>query len=282
METRNYTFGLIISGLVLALAPAAGFPIHAQEISEGTGSTTDEVKAILKRETKSDTTYIVRKYDFIEQTVSQSPIDTAANLDFHLGAAPKLYLTPNELQQTPTQYPDPMAEQLRRRYLDIPSTAPLNGLARSLKESFESSEKKPLDELPLPNDTEIEILKTLWPKTIASSSEIYAELDSTIQLTSEDLNDLLREMTERGFLGRKKISPAHKFTVFGLFSFEISAKNKKNQLYVYWPLVSKQDLIRYLDAKRYVAFTAAQKSSTNGRTELYHKYLTMKLNRLIQ
>jgi len=282
MDAQNYTLVFLLSSITALTVPAGGVSAYAQEMSDDTSTQTDDAKSILKRETKSDTTYIVRKYNFIEETVSESPIDTVADLDFKLGASPKLYLTPEELQETPRQYQDPIAEEIRRRYLDLPPTVPLDGLARSLKESFESSQKKSLSELPLPSDTEIEILKTIWPKTIASSSDIYSELDSTIRLTSEDLNNVLHEMAERGFLGRKKVSPSHEFTVFGLFSFELSSKNKKNQLYVYWPLVSKQDLIRYLDAKRYIAFTAAQESATNGRTELYHKYLTNKLNRLVR
>lgn len=279
MDTLTYTRGFFLSGLILFFMLASSEPSYAQNKSN---SKANDLQKILTRQTKSDTTYIVRKYKFIEQTVSDSPIDTAANIDFELGASPKLFLTPEELQETPQRRTDPIAEEIRRRYLDIPPTIPLDGLARSLKDGFKSAQKKPVHELPIPEDTEIEILKTLWPKALASSSEIYAELDSTIRLTSEDLNELLKEMTERGFLARKKVSPAHEFTVFGLFSFELSAKNRKNQLYVYRPLVSKGDLIKYLDSRRYLAFTAAQNPATNGRTDVYHKYLTNKLNRLIQ
>ncbi|MCH7676146.1 BlaI/MecI/CopY family transcriptional regulator [candidate division KSB1 bacterium] len=128
---------------------------------------------------------------------------------------------------------------------------------------------------------EIEVLKVLWVESAATSSEIYAQLDSTIRITSQDLQKILEQMADRGLLDRKKISPSHEFTFFGIAKIELSSKNRKNKLYLYWPLLRKGKLITYLDAKRYLALSSSETTSTNGRPTLA-KRLEEKLYRLLE
>ncbi|MFQ5604511.1 MAG: BlaI/MecI/CopY family transcriptional regulator [bacterium] len=243
-------------------------------------------KEILTKNTLEEKQFTVRKHDFIDQVAirhSALTSDTSLVFEFKLKSYSSLLLSPEELHEITPQGADPGGEAIRRRFHDIPPTVPLNGLIRSLIAKSKSSRKKrSLAEMPLPSDLEIEILKVLWVQPIASSSDIYAQLDSTLPLTSEDLNKILEQMAERGFLDRKKVSPSHEFNLFGIAQIELSSKNRKNKLYLYWPLVPKKELITYLDSKRYLAFAAAQKNGHNGNENSYYKILKEKLNRIIK
>ncbi|MFQ5769073.1 MAG: BlaI/MecI/CopY family transcriptional regulator, partial [bacterium] len=216
-------------------------------------------------------------------TFSSSNNDTNLVFELNTRIHPFLFLTPEELHDFTPVGPDPLGDELRRKFNDIPPTVSLSQLFRSLvKKSKKTKRRMSISEIPIPTNLEIDILKILWTQSLATPSDIYAKLDTTWPITSEDLHAILEEMTNRGFLDRKKISPSHEFSLFGFAQIEMSSKNRKNKVYVYWPIVPKEKLITYLDAKRYLAFDATQKRSSNGESNHYYKILEDKLIRLVK
>lgn len=240
---------------------------------------------ILKGETPEQKERSVRKQRFINDVAARVHITLDGHLIFEVppDSTPGLSLTPEELQQIVPTGGDPLADEIRQRFSGITPTVSLNQLIKKLVESIHSSRKKaPVTNLPIPTNLEIDALKVLWEQTIASPSEIYASLDPSWPATSEDLNKILKNMTDRGLLGRKKVSASHEFTLFGVAKIELSSKNRKNQVYLYWPTIPRERLIRYVDAKRYLAYSASRAQAANGYTSETHKVLENKLLRLMQ
>ncbi len=263
------------------------FAASALTAQPTTDSTVHALKArdILTGNTPNSKLFLVRKYSFINDTVTLfSSAHDDTSLTFQLRAQPNvsLYLTPEELQDIPQVGPDPEGPEIRRRFSDTPPTVPLNSLLQGIAESFKKPSPQLSDgTLPIPTDLEIDILKTLWEKTAATPSDIYAQLDTAWKITSEDLAAILEEMANRGFLDRKKISPSHEFSLFGVAGIEMSPLNRSNKVFLYWSVVPKAKLITYLDAKRYLAYSSAQETAANGQVA-YYKLLEEKLNRLIR
>jgi hypothetical protein len=275
--------------LFLFLLPLLSSPlIVAAQSSEPSDSSASSPKArdILRSQTPEAKLFLLRKYDFIRGAAASFDSTTAdTNLVFQLRSlsAIPLYLTREELEKiTPTGV-DPIGEDIRRRFIDVPPTIALNQIFRSIREASKKPTPKLSDgSLPIPTNLEIDILKVLWMETVATPSTVYARLDTSWKITAEDLHSILEEMVNAGFLDRKQISPAHEFDLFGLAQFELSAKNRKNKVYLYWPIIPKDKLITYLDAKRFLAYESARERSTNGETDHYYKLLEEKLYRLVQ
>jgi hypothetical protein len=251
-------------------------------------STLQAIKAkdILTGNTPSAQLYTVRKYGFIQNAVNiLSSTHDDTSLTFQLQNKPKvsLYLTPEELHQITPVGPDPFGPEIQRRLSDTPRTLSLNRLLQGIAETFATSSPKFSDgTLPIPTNLEIDILKVLWENRVASHSDIYAQIDTSWKITSKDLEAILEDMANRGFLDRKKISPSHEFSLFGLAAIEVSALNRKNQVHLYWSLAPKDKLITYLDAKRYLAYSHASNSASNGVGVAFYKLLEEKLYRLVQ
>jgi len=245
-----------------------------------------KAKDILTGKTASAQLFAVRKYSFIESTVNSfSWAHDDTSLTFQLQPKPNvsLYLTPEELHQITPVGPDPEGPEIRRRQSDTPLTMPLNQLLQGLAESLNKSSKKLSDgTLPLPTNLEIEVLKIVWGRTAATSSDIYSQLDTSWKITSEDLSLILEDMANRGFVDRQKISPSHEFSFFGVAGIEMSSLNRKNQVFLYWAVVPKDKLITYLDAKRYLAYSRASEAAANGEAHGYYKTLEEKLYRLVR
>ncbi|MFQ5675675.1 MAG: BlaI/MecI/CopY family transcriptional regulator [bacterium] len=246
-----------------------------------------DAKDILTWNTPEQKLFTYRKFNFINGALDDFSSSSIADLSFDLRSQqePLLYLTPEELQQIPPIGPDPFGPDFWKRFNDIPPTVPLNTALQSLIRSFRGqARRRPFARsIPIPTKTEIDILKVLWAKSEANSSDIYAELDSLIHLTSEDLQIVLANMVDRGFLDRKKISPSDEFNLFGIVSIEKSSKNRKNQLYLYWPRVNKASLIKFLDSERFLALaTAGRTASLSGRKTTYQRSLEEKLYLLVQ
>lgn len=243
----------------------------------------DSASEILSGNSPKYKLFILRKFNFINNALHEdSTTNSALSFELKSNKRPLFYLTPEELHKITPQGNDPLWDEIRRRYIDIPPTLPLNNAIRSLVESFKTSPQEKINwDMPIPTDIEIDVLKILWSESSATSSEIYAHLDS-LAITAEDLQELLQTMSERGFLSRKKISPSHKFGLFGITSIEVSSLNRKNPLYLYWPNVSKDKLLTFLDARRYLALSANSTVSTNGHTNELEKSLEAKLYRLVQ
>ena len=65
----------------------------------------------------------------------------------------------------------------------------------------------------------------------------------------------------------------------------MSSKNRKNKVYLYWHIITREKLFTYLDAKRYLALVAARSDNDydirkNDYTRNYQKYLEKKLYRM--
>ncbi len=167
------------------------------------------------------------------------------------------YLTPENIGRVPYLGPDPFADEFHRKMSDVPPMFKLNHLVGGIAAAIQKWKKEHRNSWPIPDDTEIDVLKVLWSKQTATGSEIYALVDTSIQLSSEDLQAKLKQMVGRGFVDRKLISPFQEFKLSGIFAIELNSKNRKNRVFVYWPAVSREKLVAYLDSQRYGRSTIA-------------------------
>ena len=264
-------------------------PLHAQEGKSDSSAvaSTDTVSALdlLRGNTPQAHRLARARLQILEGAMRQLESRMAgANLNFNIGAdlMVPLVLSEEELQEITPLGPDPLGYELRRRYADIPSTANLNYILEGLARAFRTEPGKKIDtDLLVPTNLEIDILKQLWTVREATPSEIYARLDTSWRITAEDLQHALERMWQRGFLARKKISPSNEFSLFGIAGIEMSAKNRRNKVYLYWPVISRSKLITFLDAKRYLAYAEARMKASNG-TDDYYLLLQNKLLRLLR
>ncbi|MFQ5707712.1 MAG: hypothetical protein ACE5HO_09705 [bacterium] len=262
----------------------------ANEATQDTSAQEDNASDILTSQTRDSKLFIERKFRFIENTVAlYSAVANDSSVEFKLQTnhALDLLLTREELQALTPLGPDPLGDELRRRYSDTPSVAPISPLiAQGLKALFgkKREPRKHFSEpgLPIPKDIEIEILKGLWVLHEATPSDIYAQVDTLWPITAEDLRQVMEDMVARGFVARKKISPSHEFTLFGIARIEMSSKNRKNKVYLYWPLISKESLRKFLESKRYLALASTNHASTDGVNGMYTNSLQEKIYRLLQ
>ncbi len=273
--------------LFFFLPEASPFIALAQSVApEDSSASHSKAKDILIGQTPEAKLFILRKYSFIQNATARfDSLEADTSLVFQLrsSSAAPLYLTREELEKITPEGADPLDEDIRRRFIDIPPTIALNQLLRSLGEALKKPTPKLADGiLPIPTNLEIDILKLLWVESLATPSTVYARLDTSWKITAEDLQGILEEMVNAGFLDRKQISPAHEFDLLGLAQIELSAKNRKNKVYLYWPIIPKDKLITYLDAKRFLAYESARERGSNGESNHYYKVLEEKLYRLIQ
>lgn len=283
--------GISISFLLIGLTASLIFTktsqAYSKEKKEASAEQPADAKDILTGKTQEQKLFILRKFNFINSAVTGATSigSTDSNLSFEIESQqPLLYLTKEELYKIPPQGPDPFGQELYRKFSDTPQTLPL--FTNNLFGVPDALKKPPkftfIPHISIPSDTEIDVLKVLWQQPGSSSSEIYAHLDTVTHVTSEDLQKVLESMSNRGLLVRKKISPSNNFSLFGIVSFELSSQNRKNKLYVYWPIVPKGKLITYVDAQRYLALASSKRNSIKVRKYSYQKYLEEKLYRLVQ
>jgi len=221
-------------------------------------TTTEKASDILMKKTEEELVYTVRKRQFIEDALNEwieSNLGAALNFELETDRSPLLYLDGARLKTLLPMSPDyspnniPQAENP-----DIPRTIPLSRGAQSLAQALTKKKKRPHHgKWAVPGDMEIDILKVLWVAGKTTASDIYAKIDSSSILFAEELREALDGMVDRGFLDRKKVSASHPLNLFGFAQIELSAKNRKNKIYLYWPIVTRKELHSYLDAKRYLA-----------------------------
>lgn len=301
MQDNFYKIGLLtfltlFSLRLSAYGQDANPPIHSDSTTvratrDSTGSSHAHARAsdILTGNTQEARVFTMRKYNFLQSSVSMvSSVTSDTSMNFELQYRHDLQfgLTPEQLHKIIPLGPDPMGEELRRRFSDTPSVVPISPLfAQALKSLFERSQaaeqKMVTGTLPIPTSLEIDVLKILWSNVSATSSDLYTQLDTSWTIRAEDFNRVLEDMVVKGYLDRRKISPSNKFTLFGLAQIEMSSLNRKNQLYLYWPVVSKKEIIRYLEAKRYLTLSSVP-SSTDGVKNIYIESLDKKLHRLVE
>ncbi len=252
----------------------------------------DKTKDILSKNTAAEREFSLRKEQFITAAVNGLTDTTSqGSLFFKLAKERRLpFVLDSEGLQglDPGPGGDPIGDELRRRQADVSPTIPLNQAIESLVQSLRKTDKKRSDEnLAIPTDMEIDILKVLWVEGGATASEIYSKLDTGTVIFAEELQDVLANMVDRGFLDRKQLSPANEFSLFGIAKIELSSKNRKNKVYLYWPIVTREKLFTYLDAQRYMALVSAQNDQdydikNNPYASNYQKYLEKKLYRMFE
>ncbi len=107
------------------------------------------------------------------------------------------------------------------------------------------------DEYIIPTRQELDILEVLWTKEDVMDTTIYSCLDTTLNITMEDLNKLLTRMTRRGLIHRRQVSPRFEFNAFGV-GIEMSRQNRKNKIYAYQSNVKREVMRRFINANAYL------------------------------
>lgn len=205
------------------------------------------------------------------------------DLDFIRQSRP-YSLSKEELQQfAPPR--DFVAEELYRRQTGTVPPLNLNPLFQGLPDLATKAVRagrRPSRIPEIPSPIEADILVALWQNGPATRGDVYATLDTTWRLTAQDLDALLNEMVDKGLLARKKISPENTLSIstpLGVFSVEKSTLNRRNENYLYWPIVDRRKLMTYLDAQLYLA-SITPPATGNGRALAYHQTLLETLYRL--
>jgi predicted transcriptional regulator len=230
--------------------------------------------AILRGETQYAREQWLRRQRFIENIFIQNPSLYDSTLFFRLQQNSALSLNQSELYSLPRRV-DNIGERLRREETEAPSLFNVGNLIgagmKYLAEKLGARGAKPQPLAVIPSEFEIDVMKVLWQKQEATTSTIYAQLDST-RLTAVDLQRALDAMAERGLLERRQISPRHEFTILGAIPIEMSAKNRKNREFLYRPQVTRQTMLAFLDA---TAFSQRLASPTNHSAIAAHLHKLM-------
>jgi hypothetical protein len=103
----------------------------------------------------------------------------------------------------------------------------------------------------LPNRAELEVLDILWAKEDVQDTTIYSCLDTVLNITMMDLNQLLEGMTRKGLVSRKIVSPRNEFNAFGVL-IEMSPTNRRNRIYEYHTLVDRELMQSFIDANNFL------------------------------
>lgn len=273
-------------------------------------STYFNAKDILIGNTPVEKEYMLRRQNFISNLISDFVDSNSTNVEFRLtfslhadnlrGLAPSSthplghllkLLEPEEiLRGLAPGSSDPLGHLLQPEEIPTMILIPINPIVRY---AVNHLKKKPRDlkdkNLPIPTDREIEILKFLWVEKAATSREIYAELDTSVTIFAEELYAVLENMVYRGFLGSKQVSSSNELDFFGAAMIEMSSKNSKNKIYLYWPIVTREKLFTYLDAKRHLTLVESKdendydlQGNDYQNNYYYRKDLEKKLYRLLE
>ncbi len=119
-------------------------------------------------------------------------------------------------------------------------------------------------EIHVPTRQELDILEVLWLKEDAMDITLYSCLDSTLNITMEDLNKLLRTMKRKGYVQRKLVSARNEFNAFGIM-IEMSPQNIRNRIYSYHTNVDREVMKKFIDANAYLF---KEDSSIVNKTQL--------------
>jgi len=257
---------------VLILSLAA----QAQDTTSVTRDTPD-ARTALSGESAEARAHWLRRQIFVENILTQNAISAGDSLlIFRLQQQTPLSLSQSQLNAIAPRV-DRLEEKFRREQLGLPPMTPLGTLIgkgiKYLSEKLSGAANNPL--AVIPSEAEIEVMNILWKKNAATSSEIYAGLDS-VNLTAADLQETLAAMAARGLLDRRQISPRHELTILGVFTIEESALNRKNREFIYQPRVARRTMLSFLDA---TAFSHRLAAGSNQSLVVDH--LRKLMNRLV-
>jgi len=131
------------------------------------------------------------------------------------------------------------------------SGLPMLNIAESIAESIQNkSESHPVRFDFVPSETQIAVMKALYETGKANQVDLYSGSRSSRPITAEMFNEELTFLVRKGFISRRKISPEHLF-IFFVAPIEMSAKNRRNPVYLYKAKVDQDQLVNYLQALRF-------------------------------
>lgn len=124
----------------------------------------------------------------------------------------------------------------------------------------------------IPSPEQLAALDFIWDsKKKVTDQQIYAALDTSVRITSEDLNRILAGLARRGILSRKIVSPQNEFTFMtplGSKGVEMSAKNRKNRIYEYKANIERADMVRFLNAALFQVENGMKRQFTSRKDSL--------------
>lgn len=151
---------------------------------------------------------------------------------------------------------DRIDQELYRRNMGHTQTVPADNLllkgARYLKDKL--AKEKPPELNFIPTAAQLAVFKMIWEKSSATDLEIYAGLDSAINITAEDLRAELARLEQLNFLERKIVSPRNEFTIItplGSKAIEMSPTNRRNRIFEYQANIPKDQMLQFLNAALY-------------------------------
>ena len=184
----------------------------------------------------------------------------------------------------PGPYGDRIQRDIDQQNLGHPRPLPLTDVANEgakyISDLFNKKKEKPVRLDFVPSDVELDILQTLWNNSQATDVEIYTALDSSFRVTAADLNEIMTKLADKGLLKRKLVSPRNEFT-FPLGAVEMSAKNRRNRVYLYESRINSDEVLRYLQAVLYEVEYGEQSTSSDTARSSQIASLKAKILRLI-
>jgi len=220
-----------------------------------------------------------KKTPLLMPTMPQLPRMTEDKKSIHFdisrqykAARPEEMTNYDALNKPPDRYDYPLQ----------PESTPLLVPVTPINPQKEISQPLPFRNYIIPTRAELDILEILWAKEDVQDTTIYSCLDTVMNITMMDLNQLLERMTQKGFVSRKIVSPRNEFNAFGVL-IEMSPQNRRNRVYEYKTLVDRDLMRSFIDAN---AFLFKQDSSivNHKRLEAARNDSTLlkDLNRKIQ
>lgn len=189
----------------------------------------------------------ILNYETIKKTISASVSDS-----FH-------YKLPKQNKQTSNRI------KTLNKYIK-------DKLKEDYPNQFSTKSKNPAPkEIPLQTDyifdkIEAKAFSFLFKQNKGTQIDMYKEYDFSDTITASEFEARLDKLVKMGYLSRKKISPQLLFTISALFiqiPIEMSKQNRKNPVYEYQPLINKENLITYLQAKLF----QLKKHLSEGKTD---------------
>lgn len=265
-----------ISRIIIGLNLGLSLSGYAQDTTAANYDSL-HAKIVLSGESQEARAQWLRRQIFVDNLLTQSALSLSdTTLFFRMQPQSPLSLNQSQLEALAPRL-DAITEKFRREQLGQPPTAPLGTLiGKGLKYLAGKLGGAPNNPLAIiPSETEVEVMTILWKKNFATSTEIYADLDSA-QLTAAELQQTLAVMADRGLLNRQQISPRNELTILGVVPVEMSAQNRKNREYLYHANVSRQNMLTFLDATTFNYRLAATDNHS-----LIVDHLRKLMNRLI-
>ena len=145
---------------------------------------------------------------------------------------------------------DDIAELINKRNQGInPTVSPMELLSKLAQNKGKKENPTQFDFIP--SESQISAMAYLYKNERGTQLDIYRNIETSRPITAEILNRNLDFLFKKGFLIRIKISPENIFSLFGI-PIEMSAKNRKNPVYLYEPKVDKNKIIDFLQSRLYL------------------------------